>query len=73
MSSTSPETLTGQATDDDVEESHDAVDDGFEDCCYRVNDGHYALADGTEDGLDAGYDRTHFERIRRYVSLKARR
>lgn len=44
--------VAGEAADDDVEDGHDAVEDGFEDVADAVDDGHDAGADGLEDRLD---------------------
>lgn len=43
---------TGEAGNDDVEDGHNAVDDGLEDRADSVDDGHEASADGLEDSLD---------------------
>lgn len=51
-SSSSASAVAGEAADDDVEDGHDAVEDGFEDVADAINDGHDAGADGLEDGLD---------------------
>lgn len=45
-------TSTSQARNDDVEDSHDGVDDGSEDGADAVDDGHQARADGLEDAFD---------------------
>lgn len=42
----------GQARDDDVEESNDAVDDGHDDGTDSVHDCHEDIADSAEDGFD---------------------
>jgi len=51
--------LTSQASDDDVKESDDSVDDGLEDGGDGVHNCHDAIADGAEDRFDTGYDGTH--------------
>lgn len=40
---------TGQARDDDVEETGDGTDDCLEDTCNAVDDGHEAGTDSLED------------------------
>ena len=44
--------VASQASDYDVEDTEDAVDDGFEDGADAVDDGHDAAADGAEDIFD---------------------
>ena len=44
----------GQARDDDAEEGDDGVDDGLACGGDGVNNGHDAVADCAEDGLDLG-------------------
>lgn len=39
------DTVAGEAGDDDVEDAEDAVDYGFEDGAYAVDDGHDAGSD----------------------------
>lgn len=54
--STSPSSATatsaGQARDDDAEQRDDGIDDGLQSGGNGVNNGHDAVADRAEDGLD---------------------
>ena len=54
-------TSAGQAADDDVEEGNNGIDNGLEDSGNGVNNCHDAVADGPEDGLDAGNDGAHVD------------
>jgi hypothetical protein len=45
-------TATGQARDDDVNETNDGTDDGLEDSTDTIDDGHQAGTDGAENALN---------------------
>jgi hypothetical protein len=47
-----PVELTGQASNDDVKQCQDSIDNGKEDGGNRVNDCENHAADGAEDGFN---------------------
>jgi hypothetical protein len=52
VSPTTASPTTGQAGDDDVEETSDGTDDGLQDGGNAVDDGHEAGTDGAEDAFN---------------------
>ena len=53
-SSPASSTTAGEAGNDDVEESNNAVDDGSEDGSDAIHNSHEACADGLEDAANLG-------------------